>query len=104
MNFVHPGVSRFARSQMSSEQKREKVYFTWMFFRKLSYKKSQIVNSLIKHNIPISVFLGTEDKIIHKKQFEFLSDNQDVNFNLIQLAAGHNNLIEETAKHLLNDQ
>jgi len=104
MNFVHPGVSRFARSQMSSEQKREKVYFTWMFFRKLNYKKSQILNSLIKHNIPISVFLGSEDKIIQKKQFSFLSEDQEVNFELTELPAGHNNLIEETANYLLKTQ
>ena len=100
MNFVNPGVSRFARSQMNSEEKREKVYFTWMFFRKLNYKKTRILDSLIQHKIPLAVFLGIDDKIIQEKQFEFLSDNQEINFELIKLPAGHNNLIEETAKYL----
>jgi pimeloyl-ACP methyl ester carboxylesterase len=101
MNLVHPGVSRFARSQMSSVEKREKVYFTWMFFRNLCYKKSQISDTLAQYKIPLSVFLGTDDKIIQKKQFEFLLNNQEINLDLVHLPAGHNNLIEETAHHLL---
>jgi len=104
MNFVNPGVSRFAKSQMSSEQKREKVYFTWMFFRKLRFSKSMIVNKLMQYNIPLSIFLGEEDKIIQKSQFEFLSENPGIKLQITMVTAGHNNLIEETANYLLNKQ
>ena len=100
MNFVHPGVSRFARSQMSSKEKREKVYYTWMFFRKLNFKKTGILNTLIEHKIPVDVFLGTGDKIIQERQFEFLINQKDINFELTKLPAAHNNLIEETARYL----
>jgi pimeloyl-ACP methyl ester carboxylesterase len=104
MNIVNPGVSRFARSQMSSVEKREKVYLTWMFFRKLQCKRSQILKILTAHKIPLHIFLGTEDKIIQKKQFEFLTHHKDINLELTLLPAGHNNLIEETAKYLLQSR
>ena len=100
LRLVHPGVNRFAKSQMNTIEKREKVYYTWMFFRKLNLRKNQIVNILIRHQIPIRVFLGKEDNIILEKHFRFLKDNNRIDSNITVLEAGHNDLIKETASYL----
>jgi surfactin synthase thioesterase subunit len=87
---------------MSSLQKREKVYYAWMFFRKLRFSNKRIMDALIKNKIPLSVFLGNEDNIIWKSQFKVFSENPDINIKITTLSSGHNNLIEETAKFLQN--
>ncbi|MEB3323452.1 MAG: alpha/beta hydrolase, partial [Synechococcaceae cyanobacterium] len=91
MGLVHPGVLRFAKSQMNTIEKRERVYYTWMFFRKLRSRKNRVKDLLSSHKIPVSVFLGKEDKIIPEKYFKFLKDNK-INSNIILLNAGHNDL------------
>ena len=100
LGLVHPGVNRFAKSQMNTIEKREKVYFTWMFFRKLHLRKEQIIDILIRHQIPVRVFLGKEDKIILEKHFRFIKDNKRIDSNITVLEAGHNDLIKETANYL----
>ena len=100
MKLIHPGISRFARSQMNSSQKREKVYYTWMFFRMLRFPKNRILKTLVEYKIPLSIFLGSDDKIIQPGQFRFLSEEQRVNFQMFILDTGHNHLIEKTAEYL----
>jgi len=100
LKLIHPGISRFARSQMNSSQKREKVYYTWMFFRKLRFPKNRILATLAEYKIPISIFLGNDDKIIQPEQFRFMSDDQRVDCKMLILDAGHNHLIEKTARYL----
>ena len=102
LGLVHPRVIKFAKSQINSFEKREKVFYTWMFFRKLRFKKDRIIHLLINHRIPVSIFLGKEDKIILKKHFSFLTQNKEVDANLTILQAGHNDLIKETAKYLVD--
>ncbi|MGD9329190.1 MAG: alpha/beta hydrolase [Cyclobacteriaceae bacterium] len=99
LGLVHPGVLRFAKSQMNTTEKRERVYYTWMFFRKLGIKKSRIINLLIVHKIPVFVFLGKEDKIIREKHFSFLKDKR-IDLRITMLDAGHNDLIKDTALYL----
>ena len=100
LGLVHPGVIRFAKSQMNTLEKREKVFYTWMFFRKLHLRKNRIVKLLIDHKIPVSVFLGKEDKIILEKELRFLEAIDTINSNITVLNAGHNDLIKETANYL----
>jgi len=104
LGLIHPGVIRFSKSQMNSLEKREKVFYTWMFFRKLRVSKDRIINLLTKHHIPIFIFLGKEDKIILEKHFRFLQDNVEIDSKITVLPAGHNDLIKETAKHLGESQ
>jgi hypothetical protein len=100
LGLVHPGVIRFAKSQMSSFEKREKVFYTWMFFRKLRFSKDRIIHLISSHRIPTTIFLGDEDKIILEKHFKFITKNKEVDSEVIILHAGHNDLIEKTARFL----
>ncbi len=99
LGLVHPGVLRFAKSQMNTTEKRERVYYTWMFFRKLKSTKNRIIDLLTSYNVPVSVFLGKEDKIILEKHFNLLKDSR-IDSKIIVLNSGHNDLIRETAIYL----
>ena len=99
LGLVDPGVLRFAKSQMNTLEKRERVYYTWMFFRKLGIRKSRVIDLLTAYKIPVSVFLGKEDKIILEKHFNFLKDKR-IDSNITILDAGHNDLIKETVIYL----
>jgi len=100
LKLIDPGIVKFARSQMNNLEKREKVYYTWMFFRTISLSNKQINRLLLQHQIPVTLFLGSEDKIINEKHVRFLSDNPALDVALNILPTGHNDLIKATAGHL----
>jgi len=103
LKLVNRGVIRFAKSQMSSQQKRDKVYHTWLCLREMDVDKSKLKLNLKKYKVTIEIFLGSEDKIITEEQFQSFSDSTEIDCKLIVLPAGHTDLITKTADFLMND-
>lgn len=100
INLVNKGVVRFAESQMNTEEKRRRVYNSWVTFRHLKFDISQIADTLNQHQIPVLIIVGKYDKVIpaanmdrlvsrlHKKQFEVIE-------------AGHNDVVSKAVKFML---
>jgi pimeloyl-ACP methyl ester carboxylesterase len=89
---VDKGLLRFVESQMGSEEKRRRVYFSWVYFRKLKFNLSKIASLLNEQLIPLTLIVGKHDKVIQPKNMEaFLGKVNSKQFTVLE--AGHNDLI-----------
>ena len=93
LKIVDNGLLRFARSQMDSREKRERVYYSWVVFRHLKFDMKEIASLLLKHSVRLTLIVGKHDKIITTENMQRLlrhvKDHQ-----LIVLDTGHNGVIE----------
>jgi pimeloyl-ACP methyl ester carboxylesterase len=100
LGLVDKGLLRFAESQMDTEEKRSRVYFSWVYFRKLKFNLSKIASLLNKKQIPLTLLVGKHDKVIQAKNMKSLVLMlQKKNFQVIE--AGHNDLIKKAISVLL---
>jgi pimeloyl-ACP methyl ester carboxylesterase len=91
------GVAKFAKRQMNTAAKREKVYCTWLAYRKIQPDIQKVVYQLKRNNIPVYFILGTYDRIIHKSSIKPLTEKIS-SFKIQMLDRGHNTLIKDIAK------
>lgn len=98
LNIMDKGLIRFAESQMNTEEKRNRVYYSWVVFRHLSFKLNRITTLLNQEKLPTTLVLGEHDKMItHKNLAGFI--NRVPHLNLVLLKCGHNDLIRSYAAH-----
>jgi pimeloyl-ACP methyl ester carboxylesterase len=89
LGLIDNGILRFVETQMNSEEKRERVYYSWVVFRHLKFDVKKIAAMISQHNIKIRLYVGKYDKIITAKNMKrFTSEIQIVD-------AGHNDLIRK---------
>lgn len=93
LGFLDKSLTRFVKSQMKTKLLREKVYHTWMVYRKLSFKKGSIAFIINKYNIPISIFLGESDKVIKPSQLKQFLTRLD-NYDLKVIPGSHPHVLE----------
>lgn len=101
LKLTDAGIIRFAKSQMDTEEKRKRVYYSWIVFRMLKFDMNDLAAIINTHKIQLTVIIGKFDKIITVKNVNrllLLTRNHDLKV----LEAGHNNLIEESKKVFRN--
>lgn len=99
LRLIDKGLLRFAESQMDTEEKRKRVYFSWVYFRHLKFDIDQIVSLLNEKHIPLALFIGKHDKVIQPKNMvRFIPKIGMKQFEVIE--AGHNDLIKKAIEHL----
>ncbi len=92
LKLVDQGLLRFAETQMGTEEKRRRVYFSWVYFRHLKFDLNKIAFILNERHIPLLLIVGQFDKVILSKNMEpFLRKIKSKKFEIIE--AGHNELI-----------
>jgi len=91
------GLIRFAQSQMNTEERRRRVYYSWVVFSQLKFDTSAIASIINNNQIHLHVIIGQFDKIITSKNMERLLSKLKVS-DLKVVEAGHNNLISESVK------
>jgi pimeloyl-ACP methyl ester carboxylesterase len=89
------GLIRFAQSQMDTQTKRERVYYSWVVFRHLNFDLNSIAELINEHSIKLTLVTGRYDKIITTENMNrllrFVKDYQ-----LEILETGHNGIIPES--------
>ncbi|HEV8511704.1 MAG TPA: alpha/beta hydrolase, partial [Cyclobacteriaceae bacterium] len=68
--FQDKGLLRFVESQLSTEEKRRRVYNSWIYFRHLNFNLKNLSVLLNSKNIPVIFILGKLDKVIPAKKIE----------------------------------
>ncbi|HZY79505.1 MAG TPA: alpha/beta hydrolase [Cyclobacteriaceae bacterium] len=92
LGLIDKGVLRFVETQMDSEEKRKRVYYSWVVFRHLKFDINKIVKEINDRGIKLQLFAGRFDKIITSKNMtRFVSQIPHARFEIVE--AGHNNLI-----------
>ena len=98
LSVMDKGLIRFAESQMNTKEKRNRVYYSWVVFRHLSFNLTRIIGLLNQNELHVTLVLGEFDKVISQKNL-----NQFIHcvphLNLIVLKCGHNDLIHRYANH-----
>jgi pimeloyl-ACP methyl ester carboxylesterase len=99
LGIVDKGILRFAESQMDTEEKRRRVYYSWVYFRHLKFNLRQLANLLNTHQIPVIMIAGKYDKVIEAKNMNLLLRYvNNHRFEIIE--AGHNDLIKNAIKFI----
>ena len=98
---VDKGVLKFAESQMNSEEKRTRVYYSWVVFRHLHFDLNRIAALINRYRIPVTVIVGQYDKVIQPKNMQhFLKKVDRYVFETPEV--GHTGLIAESGVYFSN--
>lgn len=93
LGLIDKGILRFVETQMDSEEKRKRVYYSWVVFRHLKFDMNNIAAIINKNKIKLRLFVGRFDKIITAENMKRLTSKvPDCEFEILD--AGHNNLIK----------
>jgi len=99
VGLVNKGLLRFAESQMDTEEKRRRVYYSWVYFRHLKFGNPSIAAILNHHRIPLLMLVGKFDKVIPAKNMEGLLNRlHQKQVEIIE--AGHNDLVKAAVKFI----
>jgi pimeloyl-ACP methyl ester carboxylesterase len=101
LRLVDKGILRFAESQMDTEEKRRRVYLSWVYFRHLKFDLKKIAQLINSNTIETKIRVGKYDKVIQAKNLKrlvMLLPHAD--FKVVD--AGHNDLITSTKNVLGN--
>lgn len=101
IGLIDKGILRFVESQMDTEEKRKRVYYSWVVFRYLTFSMDRIATLFNQYNIELVMILGKFDKVITPKNMNALL-HQVKNHQLEIPDTGHNGVIEASIKILKN--
>lgn len=94
LRLVDKGVLRFVETQMDSEEKRKRVYYSWVVFRHLKFDVQRIADLINSHKVKLTIFVGGRDKLVTgANMMRLVSKVPRARFETLE--AGHNNLIRE---------
>ena len=94
---MNPKIDEFARSQMGTRKKRQKVYNTWQIFKQTTPSLNDVRAKILQHKIKTTLIFGTRDRVIHPKLAKKLSGENGKTSEVIMIEAGHHLLTKEVA-------
>jgi pimeloyl-ACP methyl ester carboxylesterase len=90
---------KFTEFQLSTEEKRYRVYKAWIYFRHFNFRKRDITLSLNSRNIPVVFILGRMDNVIPAEKIKrFAKTLKNHQFKLVN--STHHDLISQGIKGL----
>jgi len=90
---------RFVEHQLSTEERCQRVYNSWIYFRHLNFNLNDLTQLLNSRNIPVVFILGKSDRLIPVlKVKEFAKTLKNHRFQLLD--AKHHELINKGVAHI----
>jgi pimeloyl-ACP methyl ester carboxylesterase len=89
------GLIRFAEYQMNTTEKRNRVYYSWVVFRHLTFNITHIAQIVNTHKIALSLIVGRYDKVITPRNMTRLTRRLK-DYRLEILESGHTGLINQS--------
>lgn len=81
-----------AVKSIATQKKRDQVYHTWTYLRKLEFSLNELVKILNAEKIPVYFVIGKTDKVIDKSSITSFHQKL-INSTVIELSSGHQNLV-----------
>jgi pimeloyl-ACP methyl ester carboxylesterase len=100
LRIVDNGLLRFAESQMDTQEKRERVYYSWVVFRHLNFDMKHIAGLIMSHAIKLTMVVGKHDKIITTQNMQQLLRHLH-DYQLEILDTGHSGVIAGSIPKLI---
>jgi pimeloyl-ACP methyl ester carboxylesterase len=95
---VPDSVVKLAQWQLSSPERQQRVYESWMAFRNLRFSVRRLARIVEEHKIRVTVFAGKSDRVIPLRRIlPFVQAVRGVQF--FPLDHGHTFLLEKVADH-----
>jgi pimeloyl-ACP methyl ester carboxylesterase len=101
LRLTDKGLLKFAEFQMNSEEKRNRVYYSWVVFRHLRFDVDHLASLINYNKIGLTMIVGQYDKVIEPKNMESLLSKLN-HYTFETPAVGHTGLIAESGRILLN--
>jgi pimeloyl-ACP methyl ester carboxylesterase len=97
---VDQGLIRFAEYQMNSQEKRSRVYYSWVVFRHLNFNLNRLAHILNSHGIKVTLIVGKYDKVIAPENMSGLLKKLKLSrFEILE--SGHTGLINQSLPFFL---
>jgi pimeloyl-ACP methyl ester carboxylesterase len=91
---IDKSILRFAESQMDTKEKRQRVYSSWVVFRRLTFDMTAVTGIINAHHIHVVMVVGKFDRIITTKNMNRLLRKLN-SHELSILDTGHNGIIAD---------
>jgi pimeloyl-ACP methyl ester carboxylesterase len=99
LKLADAGLIRFADYQMGTEEKRKRVYYSWVVFRHLTFDIRKIAMLINQRDMETTVIVGRYDKVITPHNMErFVSMLTKGRLEILE--SGHSGLIHQTLSYL----
>jgi pimeloyl-ACP methyl ester carboxylesterase len=92
LGLLDKSLLRFAGSQMNTEEKRKRVYLTWIVFRHLKFDLEKLASTINHFRIHTTIVTGKFDKVIRSKNMNPLIKHLH-HPQVIVAETGHNRLL-----------
>ena len=99
---VKKGVLKFAEYQMSTVEKRARVYYSWVVFRHLKFDLDKIAALINRHNISLTIVVGQYDQVIKPKSMERILRKVD-RYVFETPEVGHTGLVAASGSYFQKD-
>lgn len=100
---VDKGLIRFAEYQMNSEEKRSRVYYSWVVFRHLNFDLSSIAEMINERKIKLTLIVGKYDKVISLENMSsFLKKVEHPQLKILE--SGHTGLINQCLPFFISEE
>lgn len=97
LDIIDKSVIRFADYQMGTEEKRKRVYYSWVVFRHLTFNLKTIGKLINQHSIRLTVITGRHDHVIRPESMNALLRHvKKYKFEILD--AGHSGLVREALR------
>jgi pimeloyl-ACP methyl ester carboxylesterase len=97
IGLINKYLLRFVMVHMDTEEKRKRVYCTWIQFRLLKFDMRSMAQSINEQKVSLTIIVGKFDKVIPAKDMNRLL--QYVTHGKLEiLETGHNSLIDKAAE------
>lgn len=97
---VDRGLIRFAEYQMNTEEKRKRVYYSWVVFRHLTPDLDKIAKAINENSIQLTLIVGKYDKVIEPSNMNhFLRRVKNCRFEILE--SGHTGLINQSIPYFI---
>jgi pimeloyl-ACP methyl ester carboxylesterase len=97
---VHRTVLKLAETEMSTPEKRKKVYKTWMLYRFLEVETKKLAKVINENHINTLIYIGKYDRLINEKTVNALARHLE-KVKVEVLESGHYRLIHAFRERLL---
>ncbi|SIS96419.1 alpha/beta fold hydrolase [Belliella pelovolcani] len=101
LGVLEKSIMKFVESQMNTRTRRAQVYFTWIVFKPIKPNLRTIIKVIRSKETPITLITGTYDIMVTAENLNRFR-SKIPHIIQIELPCGHNSLIEETSKYILD--
>jgi pimeloyl-ACP methyl ester carboxylesterase len=95
LRLMNKGLLKFAEHQMNTEEKRKRVYYSWVVFRRLNVGLDNLTQLVNANHIRVAVVTGNQDKVITSKNIAIVK-KRITNCRYEIINAGHAGMLKET--------